>query len=138
MKKYLLDNGALVALVKGRPGAERLMRPWVEHDEAATSILAYGEAIEYFRSLPDFPHQRSNLRALLRGVTPYGITYAIMERYADLRRDMRRGVGLIGDVDTLIAATAIEHDLTVVTLDGDLTRVRGLSVMHLPRSALTS
>jgi len=85
MKKYLLDNGALVALVKGRPGAERLIRPWVEHDEAATSILAYGEAIECFRSLPDFPHQRSNLRALLRGVTPYGITYAIMERYSDPR-----------------------------------------------------
>ena len=40
MKKYLLDNGPLVALVKGRPGAERLMRPWVMNDEAATSILA--------------------------------------------------------------------------------------------------
>ena len=138
MKKYLLDNGPLVALVKGRPGAERLMRSWIEHDEAATSILAYGEAIEYFKSLGDFPRHRSNLRALLRGVTPYGITYAIMERYADLRRSMRRTVGLIGDVDTLIAATALEHDLTVVTLDGDLTRVLGLSVMHLPRSALMS
>ena len=67
MKKYLLDNGPLVALVKGRPGAERLMRPRVEHDEAATSILAYGEVIEYFRSLGDFPRHRSNLRALLQG-----------------------------------------------------------------------
>jgi predicted nucleic acid-binding protein len=138
MKKYLLDNGPLVALVKGRPGAERLMRPWVEHDEAATSILAYGEAIEYFRSLEDFSHRRDNLRALLQGVTPYRVTYTIMERYADLRRAMRRTVGLIGDIDTLIAATALEHDLTVVTLDGGLTRVPGLSVMHMPRSALMS
>src|SRR6185437_489734 len=136
MKKYLLDNGPLVALVKGRPGAERLMRPWVELDEAATSILAYGEAIEYFRSLSDFSHHRSNLRALLQGITPYRVTYAIMERYADLRRGMRHSVGLIGDVDTLIAATALEHDLTVVTLDSDLTRVPGLSVMHFPRSTL--
>lgn len=138
MKKYLLDNGPLVALVKGRPGAERLMRPWVEHDEAATSILAYGEAIEYFRSLSDFSRHRSNLRALLQGITPYRVTYAIMERYADLRRGMRRSAGLISDVDTLIAATALEHDLTVVTLDGDLTRVPGLSVMRMPRSALMS
>ena len=136
MKKYLLDNGPLVALVKGRPGAEQLMRPWVEHDEAATSILAYGEAIEYFRSLSDYPDHRSNLRALLQGVTPYRVTYAIMERYADVRRAMRRTVGIIGDVDTSIAATVLEHSLTVVTLDGDLTRVPGLSVMHFPRSAL--
>ena len=59
-----------------------------------------------------------------------------MERYADLRRAMRRTIGIIGDVDALIAATALEHDLTVVTPDGDLTRMPGLSVMHFPRSAL--
>lgn len=46
------------------------------------------------------------------------------------------GPGLIGDVDTLIAATAIEHGLTVVTLDGDFGRVPGLSVMPLDRAAL--
>lgn len=51
---------------------------------------------------------------------------------------MRRGVGLIRDIDTLIAATALEHDLTVVTLDGDFQRVPVLKVMLLPRSALTT
>lgn len=46
-------------------------------------------------------------------------TYAILERYADLRRQLRPpyGPGLIGDIDTLIAATALEHDLTLVTTD---------------------
>lgn len=46
------------------------------------------------------------------------------------------GPGLIGDVDTLIAASAIEHNLTVVTLDGDFGRVPGLSAMLLDRAAL--
>ena len=46
------------------------------------------------------------------------------------------GPGLIGDIDTLIAATAREHRLTVVTIDGDYTRVPSLSVMHLDRIAL--
>ena len=46
------------------------------------------------------------------------------------------GPGLIGDVDTLIAATALECNLTVVTLDRDFTRVPGLRVQLLetPRS----
>ncbi len=39
-------------------------------------------------------------------------------------------------MDTLIAATAIEHGLTVVTLDGDFERVPGLPAMLLDRAAL--
>lgn len=138
MTRYLLDNGVLVAYLKGRPGVLRLIRPWIVAREAATSQLVYGEAIEYLKGTSDYRRHRTELRELLREITPYQLTHAILERYADLRRSMRRTVGLIGDVDTLIAATALEHDLTVVTLDGDLTRVPGLSVMHLPRSTLMS
>jgi predicted nucleic acid-binding protein len=39
------------------------------------------------------------------------------------------GPGLIGDIDVLIAATAIEHDLTIVTTDGDFERVPNLKSM---------
>jgi predicted nucleic acid-binding protein len=69
---------------------------------------------------------------LLREVYPYFLTYAILERYADIRRAMRppQGAGLIGDVDTLIAATALERNLIVITADHDFKRVPGLSV-HL-------
>ena len=58
-----------------------------------------------------------------------------MERYAELRRQMRppHGPGLIGDIDTLIGATARERNLTVVTMDADSQRVPELQVMLLPR-----
>lgn len=114
------------------------MQPWIDAAEAATSILVYGEVIERFKSLSDFPRRQALLRALLRQIRTYDLTYSILERYADLRRAMRppNGPGLIGDVDTLIAATALEHNLTIVTLDGDFTRVPGLSVMRLDRGAL--
>jgi predicted nucleic acid-binding protein len=136
--KYLLDNGPLVALLKGRADAEQLMRGWVQADEVATCQVVYGEAIEYIKSDQQFPQLRQNLRNLLQVVTPYRLTYAILERYAEIRRTLRPpyGPGLIGDIDTLIAATALEHGLTVVTLDGDMARVPGLSAMVLPRSAL--
>ena len=138
MKQYLFDTGPLVALLKGRAGAEQLMRGWVLSDEAATCHVVYGEAIEYIKSHQDFALLRQNLRNLLQAVTPYRLTYAILERYADLRRAMRppHGAGLIGDMDTLIAATALEHGLTIVTLDGDMARVPGLSAMVIPRAAL--
>ncbi|MGH2561448.1 MAG: type II toxin-antitoxin system VapC family toxin [Thermomicrobiales bacterium] len=61
-----------------------------------------------------------------------------MDRYAEIRRQLRPpyGPGLMGDVDTLIAATALEHNLTVVTTDGDSNRVPDLSVILLDRRSL--
>ena len=41
------------------------------------------------------------------------------------------GPGLIGDIDTLIAATALERNLTVVTKDAHFQRVTGLNVIIL-------
>ncbi len=47
-----------------------------------------------------------------------------------------QGPGLIGDIDTLIAATALVYDLTLVTTDNDFTRVPQLQMMFLPRDVL--
>ena len=79
--------------------------------------MIYGEAMEYIRGHSDYEQRRGQLRTLLRQVTPHRLTYSVPERYAELRRSMRppHGAGLIGDIDTLIAATAIEHGLTMVT-----------------------
>lgn len=136
MSRYLLDNGVLVAYLKARPGAVQLIDPWVAAGEAATSLIVYGEAIEYLRGGTSFARRRAELRTLLQTVTPYRLSYPILERYADLRRALRPRGLLLGDMDTLIAATALVHGLTVVTLDGDFARVPGLSVMHLPHSAI--
>jgi hypothetical protein len=54
MTRYLLDNGVLVAYLKGRPGALRLIRPWIVAREATTSQLVYGEAIEYLKGASDY------------------------------------------------------------------------------------
>jgi len=95
-------------------------------------------AIEFFKRLPDFPRRRVLLRTLLRQAPAYDTTYSILERYADLLQVMRppHGPGIIGDIDTLIAATALEHSLTVVTIDGDFSRIPSLPVMLLPLSAI--
>lgn len=138
MRQYLLDSNVLGAYLQGRPGAISLAQPWVHHDEAATSIVVYGELTEYLKSFKEFPRHLAALRTLLRKVHPYPLTYALLEQYADIRRAMRPpyGPGLIGDIDTLIAATALHYQLTLVTTDSDFTRVPGLSHIHLPLHTL--
>ena len=134
MRRYLIDTGPLAAYLLGRPWAVTALDPWLDRHEAATSILVYGEVTEYLQGLPDVATRLRQFRQQLREIRPYALTYSIMERYATLRRSLRHGPGLIGDIDTLIAATAVERGLTVVTTDRDFQRVPSLSVMLLPRN----
>ncbi len=133
MKKYLLDTSPLTAHLFGRRRAVQTITPWIDAHEVATSIVVYGEVVEYLKSSPDFSKRLDDLRTQLQEIRPYALTYAIMERYADIRRQMRapHGTGLIGDVDTLIAATALERNLIVVTRDAHFQRVPGLTVLTL-------
>ena len=139
MRRYLLDTALVAALLHDRPEAVALARPWLLAHEAATSILVYGEVVEYIKTRPNFPAHLHGLRALLAAVYPYFVTYSILERYAEIRVALRKphGPGLVGDIDTLIAATALERRLTVVTADHDFTRVPQLPVLLLDRATLT-
>jgi len=135
VRRYLLDTAPLTAYLKGIASARELVEPWIRHREAATSILVYGEVTEYNKSFPDVARRQGHLRLLLREVSPYIPTFMILERYAELRRQLRppHGPGLIGDIDTLIAATALEYGLTLVTTDTDFQRVADLELVLLPR-----
>lgn len=130
MKRYLLDTSPLAAYLQSRKGAVDLITPLIKKHEAATSVLAYAEVTEYIKGLPNVQKRSRDLRLLLREIYPYFLTYSILERYADIRRKLRPpyGKGLIGDIDTLIAATALERNLTIITADHDFERVPHLKV----------
>ncbi len=138
MRRYLLDTTPLAALLNARPAAVALITPWMQQHEVVTSSVVYAEVIEYIQGRPDFPARRAALRTLLREIYPYSPTYAILERYAAIRRQLRppHGPGLIGDIDTLIAAAALERDLTLVSTDRDFQEVPNLKLMLIPRASL--
>jgi predicted nucleic acid-binding protein len=117
-----------------------MISPWIKGREVGTSVLCYAEVTEYIKSYADYPQRQVQLRRLLQEVSPYSPTYAVLERYADIRRRLRppHGPGLIGDIDTLIAATALQRDLTLVTTDSDFRKVPNLKLMLIPRNDLRS
>ncbi|HVC34412.1 MAG TPA: type II toxin-antitoxin system VapC family toxin [Chloroflexota bacterium] len=135
MRRYLLDTAPLAALLHGRQGAVALITPWIARHEVTTSILVYAEVMEYLQGRSGLPEYHAVLRTLLREIYPYFLTFPVLERYAQIRRELRppHGPGLIGDIDTLIAATALERSLTLVTTDTDFQRVPGLEAKILAR-----
>jgi|SRR5579864_4108537 len=137
MKNYLLDTSVVAGYLLNRVRAIELVSPLLEREKAATSILVYGEVVEYVKSFTAFRSYRESLEALLEQIDPLPLTYPILERYADIRRTLRPQHTEIGDIDTLIAATALEHDLTLLTIDTDYHRVPNLKykLVNLKKAA---
>jgi predicted nucleic acid-binding protein len=131
MRRYLLDSSVLAGYLNGRPSAVQLVSPWIASQEAATSVVVYGEVVEYIKGLPNFPQRHATLLEILGAVHVFHATISIFDRYAEIRRALRppHGPGLIGDMDTLIAATAVHRNLTLVTTDSDFERVPDLQTM---------
>jgi len=89
VRAYLFDTPIMAALVNHRPSAGALVTPWIAAHEAATSVLVYGEVFEYIRPSQRFLRHYQALRSLLRVVHPLGLNLPILERYADIRLNLR-------------------------------------------------
>jgi predicted nucleic acid-binding protein len=97
----------------------------------AISIITYGEiydGIYYGRE----PRRTEGIfRQFLRDVDVLLLTRPVMRRFARLRGQLRRGGQPIGDMDLLIAATALQHNLTLVTRNEQhFRRVPGLQLIR--------
>jgi predicted nucleic acid-binding protein len=136
VKRFLIDTGPLAALLLGRSGATSIASPWVTQRQAATCVINYAEVQEYIKGFPDHATRHQDLQDLLTGVHMFVLTRPILERYAEIRRDLRPKGKLIGDMDILIAATALERQLTVVTTDSDFLNAPDLAVMVLTSKEL--
>jgi predicted nucleic acid-binding protein len=134
LTSILLDTSVPAAYSNGRPAAVAFVDSLPAGSILATSVLCYGEVIEHLMSASDYPYRADMLRRLLKLIRPVHPSFEMMERYAAIRRDMRRQkVGLIGDFDTLIAATSLELGSTLATTDRDFLRIPNLAMMLLAR-----
>lgn len=111
---YLIDTDWVIDYLKGTEGAGRLLDP-LAHDGIAISLITYGEIFEgiYYGRNPERHEQV--FRAFLQVAPILPLSASGMERFAHIRGALRAKGQLIGDADLLIAATALEHDLTLVT-----------------------
>lgn len=137
MAKYLLDSDVCIGAMGKR--AELLM-PLIEEirtDDVAISVINYGEVMEGVL----FSRQRAlNLQRWHDFVEPLdiiGITTRTAEIWAELRGSLRARGLTTPDNDLLIASTALQFDLTVVTFNArHFDRVEGLAVLvpELPQA----
>ncbi len=126
----LLDTSVFVARESGRPLDELPER-------VAVSVVTIGELqLGVLNAADDDVRaRRADTLALARAADPLPITEAVMVAWARLvadcrTRDIHRTVKL---TDALIAATAVEHGLHIVTQDNDYDQIAGA---HAPLKVL--
>lgn len=112
----LLDTSVFIARESGRPLEEL-------PDRAAVSVVTIGELqLGVFHAIDDATRaRRADTLALARAADPIPITEPVMVAWARLVSDSR-AAGVQRTVkltDALIAATAVEHGLAIVTQDDD-------------------
>jgi predicted nucleic acid-binding protein len=119
--KYLLDNNAISEPIRERPDPTFLA--WFDSQpsvDLATSALTYGEIRRGVALMP-LCGRRSRLGgALVTGLAHFAdriipVDVAVADVWADVAARLRTSGLTIDTVDQLIAATAINFGLSVVT-----------------------
>lgn len=115
----LLDSNILIYSAK--PGGEHL-RAWVEDASAMVSIVSRIEALGFPRITAE---EKSALEAALQSLPEMGLTEAVASRAITLRQERKMALA-----DAIIAATALVHELPLVTRNvADFKHVAGLKLI---------
>jgi len=134
---YLLDTNVISELVKLRPEAKVVS--WVQttsEELLYLSVLTIGEIRNGIDSLP-----RSNKRGLLESWLANDLVLRFAGRILQVNLDIADRWGIISArakiagaplavIDGLMAATALHHNLTLVTRNTKDVRVAGISMLN--------
>lgn len=114
MTRGLLDTSVFIAREQARP------LDTLPH-EVAVSVVTLGE-LElgvHAATDPDVRARRADTLALARAADPLPVTEGVMSCFARLVQDCRDAGSRPKVLDALIAATAVDNGLPVVTQDSD-------------------
>lgn len=130
--KYLVDSDWLIDAFGGIASAVQTLS-LLRDDTPAVSIVSFGELFDGGVAMPN-PEQRiAQLSEFLDEFELLGLDPATMKIFAQVRNQLRLKGQIIPDLDILIASTALQYDLTLLTRNTrHFARIPNLR-LYLPR-----
>ncbi len=133
--RYLLDTCVISDFIKGEAGTAARLKQTPPIDVAVSTItvmeLRYGLALNPQRARKVEPA----IASLLSSITTLPFNNAEAEQAAQIRALLKSQGQPIGVYDILIAATALSHNLTMVTANQrEFERVPGLQIENWRQS----
>ena len=117
---YLIDSDWLIDFLDDVPAAMTLLDQ-LASDGIAISVITYMEVYQGTERSPNPAEAQAKLRSLVQGVPVLPISVPVAERCGRLRATLQRQGKRVRAraLDLLIAATALEYNLTLVTRNKD-------------------
>jgi len=134
---FLLDTNVISELIKPRP--ERNVVSWIDdtvESELFLSVLTLGEIRKGIASLPDEPRRTSLVTWLERDLTLrfagriLAIDAPVADRWGSISGMAVARKAPMPVIDGLLAATALHHDLTLVTRDTQAIAASGVPIFN--------
>ncbi len=111
---HIVDTDVLIDAVNGQFEALAALGS-LDPGRISLSAISVGELLEGFAGVPGRTRRQHEVESFLEPFRRYDVTFDIMRRFSQVRADLRARGLLIADFDIVIAATAIEHNLMLVT-----------------------
>lgn len=137
MSGFLLDTNIISELVKPRPDAN--VTAWIEDTDESLlylSVLTFGEIRRGIATLPQSRRRASleawldkDLRTRFEGRI-LNIDLEAVDRWGLLTAAARKTGIVLPVIDGLLAATALQHNLTLVTRDTGQIPTMGVAVFN--------
>ena len=137
MSGFLLDTNIISELVKPRPEAN--VTAWIEDTDESLlylSVLTFGEIRRGIAALPQSRRRATleawldkHLRTRFEGRI-LNIDLEVADRWGLLTAAARNGGIVLPVIDGLLAATALKHNLTLVTRDTGQIPTMGVAVFN--------
>lgn len=127
MMRYMLDTNTANRLIKEHPTVSRRVVD-VPMASLCVSSITEGELLFGLAKRPDAKRLHKVVREFLLRVDALPWNSAVAERYGTVRADMERRGKILGSLDLLIAAHALDVGAVLVTNDRAFCQVAGLNI----------
>lgn len=110
---YLIDSDVLINFLKGEPDAVKTIEK-LQKQPLYVSIISVGEILEGLLETKN-KKKLTSFKELLKTLTVVNIDFMVIEKFASVRKLLRKKGMLIDNFDLLIASTCLVYDLYLVT-----------------------
>jgi len=131
MRSLLLDTTVISDYLRGREPSAGLVHEYLkEQEELTLSILTWYEVDRGLRKVGS-GRRRRILERLCRESRVLPVTREVLDRAADIWVDLQKRGRSVGEVDIMIASTALIAGFGIATRDRDYEVIPGLHVEFL-------
>lgn len=129
MKRYLVETSVIVSFLRGKPEAVEVLEALT--GELTSSFVCLAELYEGVARSKEKTQAEKGVGDFFAGLSEvYGLDEEIAKSFGFIRASLKRGGKVIEDLDILLAATCLAHNLVLVTFNPrHFSRIESLPVL---------